>query len=294
MNMEGEIDEQVKRAILKAQRNEITEYHVYRRLAERIKDQHNKEVLARIGEEEMVHANFWRRYSGKEVAPSRWRIWKYLTLSRLFGLTFAVKLMERGEEDAKISYKEIARSIPEAMGIAEEENRHENELVELIDEERLRYVGSMVLGLNDALVELTGALAGFALAFRDPRVVAMAGLITGIAASMSMAASEYLSTKTEGGDKNPLRASIYTGTAYLITVIILILPFLILGELFLSLGLMIIAAILVIFIFTYYISIAKDLDFKRRFLEMATISLGITAITFIIGSVVRLLFGLDI
>jgi VIT1/CCC1 family predicted Fe2+/Mn2+ transporter len=46
-------------------------------------------------------------------------------------------------------------------------------------------------------VELTGALSGLTLAFRNTRLIAMAGLITGIAASLSMAGSEYLATKSE-------------------------------------------------------------------------------------------------
>ncbi|MDI6704563.1 MAG: VIT1/CCC1 transporter family protein [bacterium] len=82
----------------------------------------------------------------------------------------------------------------------------------------------MVLGLNDALVELTGALAGFTFALQNTRVVAMAGLITGVAASLSMTTSEYLSTKSEGGAKSPFKASVYTGSAYVLTVMFLIFP----------------------------------------------------------------------
>jgi len=104
--------------------------------------------------------------------------------------------------------------------------------IDMIDEERLRYVGSMVLGLNDALVELTGALAGLTLALQNTRLVAMTGLITGVAGSLSMAASEYLSTKSEGGVKEPFRASVYTGFAYVLTVIFLILPYLLLIDLY--------------------------------------------------------------
>ena len=91
-------------------------------------------------------------------------------------------------------------------------------------------MGSMVLGLNDALVELTGALAGFSLALQNTRIVALTGMITGIAASLSMAASEYLSTKSEKGGKNPVKASIYTGIAYVITVIALIMPFIFISQ----------------------------------------------------------------
>ena len=50
-------------------------------------------------------------------------------------------------------------------------------------------MGSVVLGLNDELVEFTGALAGFTLALSDHRLIALTGSITGIAAALSMASS---------------------------------------------------------------------------------------------------------
>jgi len=42
-------------------------------------------------------------------------------------------------------------------------------------------------------------------------------------------------------------------------------------------------AILIILVFNFYISVAKDLPFKQRFFEMAGISLGVAVISFIIG-----------
>jgi VIT1/CCC1 family predicted Fe2+/Mn2+ transporter len=146
--------------------------------------------------------------------------------------------------------------------------------------------------LNDALVELTGALAGFTLALRDTTLIAVAGLITGVAASLSMGASEYLSTKTEEGE-NPLKSSIYTGIAYILTVAFLISPYLIFDNLFICLAIALLNAIIVIFLFTFYISVAKDLSFKARFGEMAGISLTVAAITFVIGFVINHFLGVD-
>jgi len=184
--------------------------------------------------------------------------------------------------------------VPDAENIIKDEDEHEKQLIGLIDEERLRYVGSMVLGLNDALVELTGALAGLTLALQNTRLVAMAGLITGVAASLSMATSEYLSTKSEGGAKNPFKASVYTGVAYVLTVLFLIFPYLLLTVFDLCLSFTILNAIVVIFVFTFYISVAKDLSFKKRFLEMALISLGIACLTFAIGFIIRVLLNIEI
>ena len=92
-----------------------------------------------------------------------------------------------------------------------------------INEERLNYTGSIVLGLNDALVELTGTLAGLTFALQNTKLTALAGLITGIAASFSMAASEYLSQRSEGESERASTSALYTGVAYICTVALLIL-----------------------------------------------------------------------
>ncbi|MGC3979324.1 MAG: VIT1/CCC1 transporter family protein [Paludibacteraceae bacterium] len=163
----------------------------------------------------------------------------------------------------------------------------------MLDEEKLRYVGSIVLGLNDALVELTGSLAGFTLALSDRRVITLAGLVTGISATFSMAASDYLSSKTEG-DEIAKKSALYTGVAYLITVILLILPFLLLSNKFISLPITLFTAVFIIFGFNYYISVAKDLNFKVRFWEMTVISMGVTAFSFVVGYLLKTLLGVDI
>lgn len=284
------LDEKTRKLVLSFQKSEITEHIIYRKLSERIKNPENSRVLGEISSEELEHYNFWRKYTGEDVKPDKKKIWFYLFISRFFGLTFSIKLMELNEVGAGAAYENIAKVIPEALDIAVEEDEHERELMDMIDEERLRYVGSIVLGLNDALVELTGALSGFTLALRDTDLIAVVGLVTGISASLSMAASEYLATKTEEDEKHPVKASLYTGTAYIITVFVLILPFFFFQNPFISLSVTITSAVIVIMIFTYYISVAKDLPFKRRFFEMAAISLGVSAISFFIGHLVRIVF----
>ncbi|MFW6150761.1 MAG: VIT1/CCC1 transporter family protein [Chloroflexota bacterium] len=287
------LNRNTRRTVLTAQRNEITEYHIYDRLARLIRDRHNSDVLRRISQQELEHYNFWRGYTGVDVKPARAKIWKYTTLARLFGLTFAIKLMERGEEEAQANYDTLSKAIPAATDVLKDEDEHETQLVNMLDEERLEYVGSIVLGLNDALVELTGALAGLTLALRDARLIATAGLITGLAASLSMAASEYLSRKSEKDAQNPAKSAIYTGSAYVLTVMFLIFPFLLFTNVYFSLGFTLFNAVLVIFVFNYYVSVARDISFKHRFSEMAAISLGIAAISFGIGFIVRSVLGVE-
>ncbi|MDG6257513.1 MAG: VIT1/CCC1 transporter family protein [Methanomicrobiaceae archaeon] len=288
------LDPAVRRRLLTAQRNEITEHHIYRKLAPMVDGAHNREVVERIAAEELAHYRTWKEHTGEEVAPDRLKILFYCIVCRVFGYTFGIKVMEQGEDRAQVDYTEIAHAVPEARSVLEDEERHEQELIALLDEERLRYVGSVVLGLNDALVELTGTLAGLSFALMNTSLIAVVGLITGIAASLSMGASEYLSQKTDEGDTDPLKAAVYTGAAYVVTVFLLIAPFLIVDHYMVALAFTIAAALLVILVFTFYISVAKDLDFRRRFAEMAAISLGVAGISFAIGVLVRLAFGVEI
>jgi len=285
---------EIRSRILSFQRNEITEYHIYSRLAELVPSAENRAVLRKIAEDEKRHYEIWKALSGEDVQPDRWAVFRYTWISRILGFTFGVKLMERGEGDAQENYGELVGTVEQAEQLRHEENQHEQTLIGLLDEELLRYAGSIVLGLNDALVELTGALAGFTLALQNTRLIALTGLITGVAAALSMAASEYLSTRSEGGGRSPLRASLYTGTAYIVTVFLLILPYLLLDNFYLCLGLTLLVAMLVIAAFNFYISIAKDEPFRRRFGEMAGLSFGVAAFSFLLGYLIRTLLGVEV
>lgn len=292
---ENMMDKKILKKIETAQKNEITEYFIYLKLSESVKNQHNKEILKRISDEELGHYHYWKKQTQKEIVPNRWEVWKYYWISKIFGITFGIKLMENAEKNAQTFYQEIVRVIPEIQKIIDDEEKHEKEIIGLIEEEKLKYIGSIVLGLNDALVELTGTLAGLTLALQNNRLIAVAGLVTGIAAALSMAASEYLSQKHETTEENnPLKASIYTGIAYIFTVLFLILPYFIFSNYFISLGATIFNAILIIFFFNFYIAVAKGLSFKKRFLEMALISLAVSAISFFIGYILKIVIGISI
>lgn len=288
------ISKEIREKLLAYQKYEISEHHIYMRLAKAVESPENRQILEKIANDELRHYGDWRTYTQQDVKPDRLKIWKYYWISRILGFTFGLKLMERSEEGAQDTYEQLRGTIPEAEAILRDEHEHEAALLELLDEERLRYTGSIVLGLNDALVELTGALAGLTLALQNTKLIALTGLITGIAAALSMAASEYLSTKSEETEKHPVRASAYTGVAYVGTVSILILPYLILENFYLCLGCTLVAAVLIIGFFNYYISVAKDVPFKRRFLEMTGLSLSVAALSFFIGFVIRSFLDVDI
>jgi vacuolar iron transporter family protein len=293
MNVMTNLSPALRKTILEFQRSERTEALVYDRLAKLAKAPHNKAVLKKIAAEERAHAKIWEGLAEETVGPHKFRAWKWTWVSRVFGLTFGARFMERGEEHAQVAYKKIIPHFPEAEQIMKDEERHEQELITLLNEKKLAYAGSVVLGLNDALVELSGALAGFSFAIQNTRIIALLGIITGVAASLSMAASEYLSTKEEGGE-NALTSSLYTGIAYISTVVLLILPYVIFNNYVHALIAMLVVVVLVIAGFNFYIAVAKNESFKRRFWEMTLISFGVAGISFLIGMAVRLWLGLEL
>ena len=284
---------QETKQLLAFQTNEITEHHIYHQLSLLQKNENNRRILTELAAEESGHYQLLKTYTQKEVGPKKGKVRFYVWIARLFGLTFSIKLMENSENYAQEAYRQT--HLEDLQKIARDEEIHESRLIELIDEEGLNYMSSVVLGLNDALVEFTGALAGYTFALQHAKLVALTGAITGIAAALSMAASEYLSTRTENNvHKNALKAAVYTGIAYVITVVVLILPFVLLSNVYWGLGVCLFGALVIIAIFNYYYSIVKTESFRHRFTEMAIISIGIAAISFLIGYALRVFTGIEL
>jgi VIT1/CCC1 family predicted Fe2+/Mn2+ transporter len=237
--------------------------------------------------------------TGEEVKADRAKVTRQIVLARLFGFTFSVKMMEATEQDAAAEYRNLG-----LHDIAEEEEAHEQNMIGMLDEERLRYSGSVVLGMSDALVELTGALAGLTFALQDLNLVALAGLITGIAAAFSMGASEYLSSRAEKKAESAVKAAFFTWISYLLTVLLLVAPFLIfqadspefhgLGPHVQALMCTFAAGLLIVALFNFYLSVIEEVSFRSRFLEMAGILGVVSLISYGIGIALRGALGVDV
>ncbi len=293
--MKKSVSEKALKIIKKMQQNELTESFIYAEIARFAKGDINKETLLRLSREEKCHYEIWKEYTKIEMKPQKLKVLKYKLLARILGFTFAVKLMENGESGAQKEYEILACEVSESISIREQEEEHESALLSMLDEESLQYVGSMVLGMNDALVELTGSLAGFTFAMQNTRLIALSGLIMGISATFSMASSEFLAARSEGRN-DAFKSCCYTGIAYLITVALLIAPYLLMdnNKYMTALFSMIAIVILIIAGFTYYISVAKGEKFKPRFLEMSLISITVAVISFLVGILAKKFLGVDL
>jgi len=292
--MEKQISKELMKLVKKAQIDEAQGAILYEYMAKREKNEENKKLLEQMSKDEAKHEAVWANITKKNLKPSKMSIMWFKILTVVMGFTFVVKTMQKKESLAQAGYEKMKEELPEAVKILDDERRHEKELYNMLDEERLHYIGAMVLGLNDALVELTGAIAGVTFALANTRLVALTGIITGVSATFSMAASNYLA---ERADNNPkaIKSSIYTGMAYLITVALLVLPYLLfpVHMYAAAFAVMIATVILIIMFFNYYISVAKEEPFLKNFVTMAGISLTVAIISYVIGILAKELLGIE-
>ena len=283
------------RLMLKFQQDEINSAAIYAHFAKCSLDNKNCQILHQIAQDEAHHAITWKNYTKKDLHPNMFKVWWYRILTYVLGYTFVIKLLELHEYDGIKGLEQLKKEIPEVSAIIEDEKKHEKQLIDMLDEERLNYIGAMVLGLNDALVELTGAIAGLTFVLMNTTLIAMSGVITGVAATLSMAASNYLAERADGNPK-ALKASLYTGIAYLVTVVFLVMPYLLFpNEMFVAaLVCMIAIVIFLVFVFNYYIAVVRSESFWVKFGEMAAISLSVALISFLIGLLAKTWFGIEV
>jgi VIT1/CCC1 family predicted Fe2+/Mn2+ transporter len=292
------MDKMLMKNMIYYQRVEKTEYFIFKNLARCLKNTNDRAMLLTIADEELHHYAIWKTYTGRDVRPFIIRIFWARLLSIILGYTFVIKFMENQSHsflNGKIFNDEFVAQYPLLKEMIADEEEHEQRLIGLLDEEKLRYAGSMVLGLNDALIEISGSLAGFTFAYQNTRLIAATGVIIGFAATLSMAASEFLSQRVDD-NLSAFKSSLYTGVAYMITVFLLVLPYALLPKesYMAALVLMMLTGLFIILIFNYYIAVAKDLPFKRRFLEMASISIIVAVLSFGVGILVKTFLGVDI
>ncbi len=286
-------------------KEELFAYRLYKALADRFPEGDNRRTLAELAAQEHSHVHFWLGICGDSedhVHPSRVKHSLLVLASRLLGPAFTIRWLERGEDKAIATYRELLETdgglSAEERGAVEEmlreEEQHEQFLAKGVEDDRRLYLGAAVLGLNDALVELTGGLTGLVSSIADPRLIGFASLVVGIAASMSMAASNFLSVEIgEKSELKPGKSAAYTGIAYILVVIGLVLPFFLFPNRHAALAVSWGVAVLIIAAFSFYSAVMQGRSFVRRFGVMLGLGLGVAVISFLIGRALGALIGIE-
>lgn len=231
-------------------------------------------------------AVFWERKAGvaSSVKLSAHTIGVYRVLRVLLGMTLTLKFI-LGRKEARVAeYKTYCTTctVDEDYRAIDDIADRMHAVVGGIEEERVTFFSNIVLGFNDALIELTGALVGFSFALRDPTFVLIAGFVTGLSASLSMAASAYQQARHEE-NRNPFKAALFTGVSYVVIAAALVLPFWIFPDIeraLLTMGG--IGALLVAGV-SFYSAILLERRYLAQLGEMAVFSVGVAGIAFLIG-----------
>lgn len=273
--------------------NQYRDYVLYKELAKSESVPAFKNTLESLTDHEYNDYSFWIQFSRKKkFSISAIDIVRFKLIRKVLGLTFAAKFLEGRERNMISAYSEFLNTVDDEkikkgiIQIIEHEREHEQKLIGHIKEERVEFLGNAVLGLNDGLIELSGILIGFSFAFTHPLFVALSGLIVGFSASLSMASSAYMQARHEKG-KKPVKAALYTGFAYLAVVMILIAPFFVFSQIIFALMSMAALIAFIIASVSFYSSVLFERPFFKQVAEMSAFSVGVAAVTFAIGLIVR-------
>jgi VIT1/CCC1 family predicted Fe2+/Mn2+ transporter len=281
--------------------DELTEHVVYHDLALREKDPTNRGALEQLSEKERMHYEFWKTLlpapKAEEVHARRYAVRGILLFRTIFGVTFTTKLLEAQKNDALKKYRDILGSIPEShkkrlLEIIEDERSYERTLIAQLKEKRVSYIGFIVLGLADAIVEITGVHAGFLGVTGSTLLAGIAGVVVGFAASISMGSASYLQAKQEP-KKSAILSGVLTWGSYLGSVILLALPYFLIRVMVpafivsTSVGIVLVAG------FTFYGAIVFDRKFWREFGETVGLMLATALATFILGAAIGAVFHIN-
>lgn len=275
---------------------EIFNVHLYEWLANSTSDADLKETLQKFAHQERAHYEFWKRWFAGEALYPRWRLRWYKLLVKLLGVSFILRQLERKEHATIKAYQGIAPTLEAAqrdqlLRLIEDEEQHESAFLKAIQgqEPRLRYLGFIVLGLSDAIIEVTGVHAGFLGVSHRPLAAGIAGLIVGFAASISMASAAYLQAKQNPSVSAPLSA-LYTGLSYIAAVVLLALPYFFFRSMGAAFWGSVLLAILCILGFVYYSAVVFERPFRQEALESLSVLAATALLSYGFGELLRYFF----
>ncbi|MCE4610215.1 MAG: VIT1/CCC1 family protein [Desulfurococcales archaeon] len=279
-------------------KDEYIDYMIYKYLSEHEKHDKHKKILEELAKDEYRHYEFWKnivdRDCSQEISSGYLR--RIKLMRKIFGLTFTLKWLERHEEEVVEAYKDYLKYLdgPEKEKLQEiiaDEEKHEHELMSNIEETIVKYMSFIVLGLADAIVEITGVHAGFLGVTSYTIMAGIAGLIVGLSAAISMSSAAYIQAKHDP-TRNPTTSAIMTGIGYVGAVVLLALPYFATHNMAYAFTASILLGVLLIGIFTFYGSIVFDRNFKREFIESVGLMLGTAFASYVFGEIIGAYFGI--
>jgi VIT1/CCC1 family predicted Fe2+/Mn2+ transporter len=280
--------------------DEYLDFTLYDRLAEGVKGNSSfADALRQLSATEKRHFEFWNTYlPGEKPRFSRAKLFLVLFFRRMFGITFAIRYLERHESKTIAEYKSIESLIPAEDRnafdqVIRDEEHHEKEFSSRVEGASVRYISFVVLGLADALVEISGIHAGSLGIYEVTKIAGLAGIIAGGAASLAMASAAFAQAK-QGFQGSARLSAIYTGVSYFVTAVFLAAPYFLTTVMVNALGASLTLAVVILALETYYSSVISGRSFPREFAEILLILFGATIALYFFGYFIRVETGITI
>jgi VIT1/CCC1 family predicted Fe2+/Mn2+ transporter len=272
--------------------DEWSDFTLYDRLAKTVgADSPFAGVLKTLSTTEHGHYEFWKKYVPDEQPKlAKLKLYWILFLRRFFGLTFATRYLDRHEAKVVVEYRGLAELIPESDRAAfdamvADEKEHEKAFALKVESSAVRYISFVVLGLADALVEISGIHAGWLGLFDKTEIAGLAGVIAGGAASLAMASAAFAQAK-QGFQGSARLSAVYTGVSYFVTAVILATPYFLTTNMLLALFSSLSLAVVLLAISTWYSIVIQQKFFLRDFVEILAILFATTIVVFALGAFV--------
>ncbi len=272
--------------------DEWSDFTLYERLSKTVDSQSPfGEVLKELSATEHRHFEFWRKYvPGEEPKLAKLKLYWVLFLRRFFGLTFATRYLDRHEANVVQEYQGLAQLIPVSDKTAydemvADERDHEKAFAMKVESSAVRYISFVVLGLADALVEISGIHAGWLGLFDKTEIAGLAGVIAGGAASLAMASAAFAQAK-QGFQGSARLSAVYTGVSYFITAVLLATPYFLTSNMLLALSVSLTLAVVILAVTTWYSIVIQQKRFLKDFVEILAILFATTIIVFLLGAFV--------
>ncbi len=281
--------------------DEYKDYLVYSELAKSNKGKNNEfsKIFSNLAITEKAHYDFWKKFSAKkEPRTSKWGARLIIFVSLLFGTTFAIKFLEKHEAGSIKKYKAVAHLIPEEdkaffANMIIEEEKHEHDFRNDIQSSYVKYISFVILGLADAIVEISGIHAGSLGIYDSTRLTGLAGIVAGAAASIAMASAAYAQAK-QGFSGSASVSAAFTGVSYFASAVALATPYFLTENMIGAVSASITFAIIILAVTNYYNSVITEKSFIRDFAEMVGITFGATIALYILGQIIRSYFGITV
>ncbi len=191
--------------------DELNDYLTYRALVGDPKDTSFHRNMTRIAGMERAHADFWKATLQAHNTPlpsirvNRLRLLILRILSVFINPVLLVSLLELSETSAVKRYLYFFNhaNLDETektrlKNIILDEVEHETYFKQTAQSLGVGNLRDFVLGMNDGLVEILGAVTGLSAVYPShPLLVAVSGLIVGIAGALSMGIGAFVSVRSQ-------------------------------------------------------------------------------------------------